>query len=268
VFTTIVDGQRRAEFDFYYRGPGLTGWTYLGSLSLPSIPPARAGEPDLELEACLDSRGDLRLELCDPSTGRPAGFVLEARDIERLLRSRSPLPPPSPVPRPATPSATKRRRFLLLALAACAALAAGGFALLRSKLIPSSPEAGPAVMAPAAEPVEAAVSDRMAAEGTSQPAAARPAPKPAAAEPLEAAGAKEALPPAKVDPAAAATAARYHIAWGDTLWRIAERYYGERGLYRELAESNALRDPDRITAGELLVLPPALADRDRKNQGE
>jgi len=78
--------------------------------------------------------------------------------------------------------------------------------------------------------------------------------------------ASEKTPPA--EPGNAIPASELRIGWGDTLWRIAERFYGERGLYRELAESNALRDPDRITAGESLVLPPALADRDRKNQGE
>ena len=71
-------------------------------------------------------------------------------------------------------------------------------------------------------------------------------------------------PEIQEEPAEPVSPATHHqISWGDTLWRIAERYYGDRGLYRKLAESNALDDPDRIIAGESLVLPPALENRQR-----
>jgi nucleoid-associated protein YgaU len=62
--------------------------------------------------------------------------------------------------------------------------------------------------------------------------------------------------------------ANYRINWGDTLWRIAERYYGERGLYRELAENNVLNDPDLIIAGKSLQLPSTLAGRRRRIGGQ
>ena len=59
--------------------------------------------------------------------------------------------------------------------------------------------------------------------------------------------------------------AQHEIVWGDTLWRITERYYGNRDLYPELAESNDLLDPDLIIAGESLQLPPAIEGRQRKS---
>ena len=85
VFTTTVDGQRRALFDFYYRGAA--SWMYLDSLSLPHLPPAPAGEPDLQVEARLDSAGNLLLQMRDPRSAQPARFLLEAARLRRLLRS-------------------------------------------------------------------------------------------------------------------------------------------------------------------------------------
>ncbi len=297
VFTTIVDGQSQAVFDFYYRSGPSAAWTYLDSLSLPRIPPARAGVPDLEVEAVVDSGGNLVLQMHDPVSKRPAGFVLERAMLQRLLAAQpgsagsgSPAAVPEPdTPTPSAPASRRPRRLgpLLLALVLGAGILAGGLVLLRgsgsrSGRRPSAARAAPAqtqvqaVPSPQPEPA-AAVRPIEPAPAPSQPApAALPAPagSPAAGTPATAprASAPPAASPAAPTAAVPATPAgaaelpadRHPIAWGDTLWRIAERYYGERGLYRELAESNALEDPDRIIAGRTLVLPPALADRKRK----
>lgn len=240
VFTTTADGQRRAVFDFYYRAADASGWTYLDSLCLPRIPPARAGEPDLELKADLDPRGDLVLQMHEPGSSAPEGFVLEAAVLQRLLR-RGPA------------RSARHLRLLLPALLLCAGLLAGGLLLLRERGGKPAGRSPVLRAAPAADPTSKAAALPAAQEAAALPAAAAPAPA-AAAPPL---ASRSPLP-----------AARHPIAWGDTLWRIAERYYGERGLYRELAESNSLDDPDRIVAGRTLLLPPALADRERKPQGE
>ncbi len=228
VFTTTADGQRRAVFDFYYRAADASGWTYLDSLCLPRIPPARAGEPDLELKADLDPRGDLVLQMREPGSSAPEGFVLEAAVLRRLL-GKGPA------------RSARHLRLLLPALLLCAGLLAGGLLLLRER------GGKPAGRSPVLRAVPAP-------EPTSQAAALPAAPA--------------ASVPATEAPDTPLPAARHPIAWGDTLWRIAERYYGERGLYRQLAESNSLDDPDRIVAGRTLLLPPALADRERKPQGE
>jgi LysM repeat protein len=237
IFTTTADGQRRAVFEFYFRAADASGWTYLDSLCLPRIPPARAGEPDLELRAGLDPRGDLVLHMHDPASSLPESFVLEAAELRRLL--------------PRQPARSPRHlRLLLTALLLGAGLLVGGFTLLRDrggKPASPAPDTTPTVAAP--------------------PAAAAPAALPEA-DPAKAAAADATpttAPPASPSPL---PTARHPIAWGDTLWRIAERYYGERDLYRELAESNSLGDPDRIVAGQTLLLPPALADRERKPPGE
>jgi nucleoid-associated protein YgaU len=61
---------------------------------------------------------------------------------------------------------------------------------------------------------------------------------------------------------------RYQITWGDTLWRITERFYRDRDLYSELAESNELDDPDHIIAGEYLQLPYAFEGTERRAASE
>ena len=56
----------------------------------------------------------------------------------------------------------------------------------------------------------------------------------------------------------------HRVQWGDTLWRITERYYGNPYLYDLLAGENALPDPDLLIPGTELRLPPRIDDQDRK----
>ncbi|MFY1635468.1 LysM peptidoglycan-binding domain-containing protein [Solwaraspora sp. WMMB335] len=52
----------------------------------------------------------------------------------------------------------------------------------------------------------------------------------------------------------------YRVAKGDYLGHIADRYLGEFGDYRQLAEINDIQNPDRIRAGQLIELPADAAD--------
>jgi nucleoid-associated protein YgaU len=44
---------------------------------------------------------------------------------------------------------------------------------------------------------------------------------------------------------------------GETLWKIAEQYYGDGALYPKIFEANRdiLKDPDRINIGQKLRIP-------------
>lgn len=42
---------------------------------------------------------------------------------------------------------------------------------------------------------------------------------------------------------------------GESLWTIAEKYYGDATLYRVISEANNISDPARITVGITLVIP-------------
>lgn len=84
---------------------------------------------------------------------------------------------------------------------------------------------------------------------TTEPAAAATAPAaPAAEAPAAASTATE---------AAAATAATvYKVVAGDSLWKIAKATYGDGMLWSKIAEANALRNPNVISIGRELQLPP------------
>ena len=84
---------------------------------------------------------------------------------------------------------------------------------------------------------------------TTEPAAAATAPAaPTAEAPAAASTATE---------AAAATAATvYKVVAGDSLWKIAKATYGDGMLWSKIAEANALRNPNVISIGRELQLPP------------
>lgn len=69
----------------------------------------------------------------------------------------------------------------------------------------------------------------------------------APAEPVEEAGA-EASPE---EPAART----YTVESGDTLWAIAERYYGDGSKYQVIADASGIANPDLIHPGQVLTIP-------------
>ncbi|WP_203927921.1 LysM peptidoglycan-binding domain-containing protein [Virgisporangium ochraceum] len=67
--------------------------------------------------------------------------------------------------------------------------------------------------------------------------------------------------PAYVVAAEQPTGQLYVVAPDDRLTAVAERFLGERRRYDDLARLNGLPDPDRIAAGQKLVLPVGAVDR-------
>lgn len=56
--------------------------------------------------------------------------------------------------------------------------------------------------------------------------------------------------------APATTQKRYHtVVRGDTLWGIAQRYYGNGNRYKEIAKANNIANPDIIHVGQKLLIP-------------
>jgi 5'-nucleotidase len=45
------------------------------------------------------------------------------------------------------------------------------------------------------------------------------------------------------------------IARGETLWRIARKYYGDGAKWRMIAEYNNIPDPNKLVIGQKLTLP-------------
>jgi nucleoid-associated protein YgaU len=85
-----------------------------------------------------------------------------------------------------------------------------------------------------------------------------PAPE-AAAEEAE----PEAAPEAVEEPVAEATAEpapepavrTYTVESGDSLWAIAERFYGDGSKYQVIADASGIPNPDLIQPGQVLTIP-------------
>ncbi|GFG95143.1 LysM peptidoglycan-binding domain-containing protein [Mycobacterium timonense] len=82
-----------------------------------------------------------------------------------------------------------------------------------------------------------------APEAASQPAAEEPAPveEPAA----------DASPEPEPEPAART----YTVESGDSLWAIAERFYGDGSKYQAIADASGIPNPDLIQPGQVLTIP-------------
>jgi LysM repeat protein len=80
--------------------------------------------------------------------------------------------------------------------------------------------------------------------------AEEPALTPAAVE--EAAPAEAPAPPPPPPPPAPRT---YTVVSGDTLWAIAERFYGDGSKYQVIADASGIPNPDLIHPGQVLTIP-------------
>jgi LysM repeat protein len=80
---------------------------------------------------------------------------------------------------------------------------------------------------------------------------APPPPEPEAEAPHEEAAVEEA---AHEEPAGEA-ARTYTVESGDTLWAIAEKFYGDGNKYQIIADASGISNPDLIHPGEVLTIP-------------
>jgi hypothetical protein len=63
--------------------------------------------------------------------------------------------------------------------------------------------------------------------------------------------AEEAAPEAEPEPATRT----YTVESGDTLWAIAERFYGDGSKYQVIADASGIPNPDLIHPGQVLTIP-------------
>ncbi|BBX37409.1 mannose-binding lectin [Mycolicibacterium mageritense DSM 44476 = CIP 104973] len=96
---------------------------------------------------------------------------------------------------------------------------------------------------------------------TSEPPPPAPAPEPepevapAAVEEPAPAPAPEPEPAAPPPPPPAPEPRTYTVVSGDTLWAIAERFYGDGNRYQEIANASGIANPDLIHPGQVLTIP-------------
>jgi len=87
--------------------------------------------------------------------------------------------------------------------------------------------------------------DAPATEAPAAPTAAPPAPTAAPPAPTAAPAASAEAPAKRI----------YTVVSGDTLWAIAERFYGDGSKYPKIASANGIANPDLIMVGQQLTIP-------------
>jgi len=106
--------------------------------------------------------------------------------------------------------------------------------------------------APPPPPVEKAAEPGVDAASVQEPAAPAAEPAAPAAQAAPTAAPEAAPPPPPPPPPAPRT---YTVVSGDTLWAIAEKYYGDGNRYRVIAEASGIANPDLIHPGQVLTIP-------------
>jgi LysM domain len=66
---------------------------------------------------------------------------------------------------------------------------------------------------------------------------------------------EEAFEEATPEPPAPEPARTYTVVSGDTLWGIAERFYGDGNKYQVIADASGVPNPDLIYPGQVLTIP-------------
>ena len=84
-----------------------------------------------------------------------------------------------------------------------------------------------------------------------------PAPEvaPAVAEEPIPAPAEAPAPPPPPPPPPPPAPRTYTVVSGDTLWAIAERFYGDGSKYQQIASASGIANPDLIHPGQVLTIP-------------
>ncbi|MBB3395217.1 MULTISPECIES: 5'-nucleotidase C-terminal domain-containing protein [unclassified Rhizobium] len=96
----------------------------------------------------------------------------------------------------------------------------------------------------------------VAASGTEAPATTQPAPAAPASPTAPATSAVPAAPTAEAPAALAPNTPTNHvIAAGDTLWDLAEQFYGDGALWKKISEANGTPAPRHLTIGKDLQIP-------------
>jgi nucleoid-associated protein YgaU len=81
-----------------------------------------------------------------------------------------------------------------------------------------------------------------------------PAPE-AAEEPAAEEAEAEVVSEAVEEPAPEPAARTYTVESGDSLWAIAERFYGDGSKYQVIADASGIPNPDLIQPGQVLTIP-------------
>jgi len=241
VLSTARTDQECVDIVLYRRDPGFVeGEERLGNVLLCDLAPGTPDESDIELVLDLHADGRIEATALDRRSGNSRTVAIDRKDAVpeasmpetaeddqftagtvEMLYDDEELPA-----EPHRSSAGKTLGWLLFLLLLLAGLLLWWYLSRPATVAPGAPSP---TVAPTVEPAAPSVS------------------APESVEPTE--PAEPAAPPSPSSPQ------DYRIIWGDTLWDISKTFYGTPWRFRDIADQNAIKNPDKIYADDHIKIP-------------
>jgi LysM repeat protein len=300
VFTTTVDNQRSALFRFYYYDTLLQSWRFLGSTALESVLQARAGEPNFDLYISALNSKKVEIHVSDGKNEISKIIRLDGKiyfhgkpeQHEKYIEDERNLD--APLPHHINRNKRKRKGWYMIIIIICSLVIVAfilnrfsirsplSFSHLQSKFKTIEKVLDHRIRMQkienwlpfqalkkthhpgeyddffrrenqTEEPKDGNISSLQSKESSGAPVKYT---QNISAETREVTAGQSTDRYGSLE---------YDIIWGDTLWKISKRFYGESTLYNELAKKNYITNPHLIIAGETLSLPPKIVHSQRKN---
>jgi hypothetical protein len=259
ILSTSHEGQDRVEIPIvrFTNDPGAgPAPIILGTLRLEDLAVLPRDEQEIQLTLTLGSSGSLAVAATDTGSGNVESISI---NLAQATAEAAYVVPESLTSLPAKATTPRRRLWPAILVLLVLIVLLGGALWL--------------AFGTADRPVDTdATGGKVVAESESDQGEAETSAAPAPSEPDEPAAGDQAVGGAPEgsggDPAASTTSAEtsadsappvgsieYRIRRGDTLWDLANSFYGNPWLYPTLAETNRIPDPDLIFAEDKLTVP-------------
>ena len=295
VLTTVHDRQKSVQIDlFRSEFKTMMDAQYIGSLVIENIKPRPRGEPSIEMLISIDSKGNIHADAYIPSDldngehhilnvslktmdSQGENINFPDFDIENdLFSSSDGFFSSSNPPNLSSGKKSRGKKFtwlimicatilVIIAIAAIWYFFLGGAEMFSTSAIeePSLEQSDLSKLITEEEilvPPAGQILPQEIFEKTIPPDVPIFQAKPAEPVKTETAPIRRVHPPApvlsyKVPAVIPKGGTRYLVRWGDTLWEIAQAFYRNPWLYKEIARANDIKNPDHIVTGFWVKIP-------------
>jgi len=268
VFTTVADNQEKAIFNFYYMNNKKNDWQFVGSIILNNIPPAPAGDPVFDLHITVNDSGEIVSRVGDPVSGVYKSFQICSK---RLVEDEN-----YPVSH-SVPCAEKRgilftgnlknkkKSSWLKIILTILIIITGVFIASKLKLLPELKvpiivkthfeKSIPKMYIPLNELIKTGQKKDIGKESKEKKNISFSMDEEQFNKTDKTDLKRTHVVSQSIKNTINTEPVHYRIIWGDTLWSIAKRFYGEPRLFPLIAQKNNIPNPDLIIKGDTLQIP-------------
>jgi len=278
VFTTVADNQKKAIFSFYYMDNGIDDWQPAGSMAIDGIPPAPAGKPDIDMYIRFTDSGDIVSEIGDSGSGIYKSYQISSKKLAE--EGNRPVSHSALCGEDGGISVTgdlnlknKKKSRRLKVILTVLIIITGVFITSKLQLIPELKVPGivktrfgkgiPKIHMPLDELIKTGQKSDLRNESKEKKNISGPTDEAQSKKTDKTDSKKAEVVSQSIKSEINTEPIQYRITWGDTLWKIAKRFYGESRLFPSIAQKNSISNPDRIIAGDTLQIPSKAEDSER-----